>query len=233
MKTVLIVSQTASLYGASQSMLDIINGLKNKIKFVVLLPEKGPIENELDNLNIDYYVISYYFDTYDLSSIREIIYLIPKYIRNNIYFIKSLLYIKELNLKYNFDFIHSNSGVIRLGYYAAKIMKIHHIWHIREFQKEDYNLNILYGKKYFEKLLNKTDTVITISESITNHFNLFDKANLIYNGINERSLEFIPQYKKSNYLLYASCLRIEKGILDVIEALNVVKTTFPGFKLLI
>ena len=69
MKTILIISQTSSIYGAPQSMIDIISGLSKDIKFIVLIPDDGPIVTALRSLNIEYYIQPFYFYTYSLKSV--------------------------------------------------------------------------------------------------------------------------------------------------------------------
>ena len=63
------------------------------------------------------------------------------------YFGKSVVhnYAKhELSLivnKFKPDIIHTNIGPISIGYEVARQKNIPHIWHLREYQKLDFNIN--------------------------------------------------------------------------------------------
>ena len=56
MKNVLLISQDSVLYGAPKSMLNIIDGLKDKVNFTVLVPYEGELVDELNKRNIKVYI---------------------------------------------------------------------------------------------------------------------------------------------------------------------------------
>ena len=82
------------------------------------------------------------------------------------------------------DLIHTNVGVIQEGYFVAKFLRIPHVWHLREYQDKDFNLQVLPSLKTFRKMLQKSN-VITITEDIQKYFGLYNisTARNIYNGI--------------------------------------------------
>lgn len=231
-KTVLLISHDTELYGAPRSLLNIVDGLKEKVNIVVLVPHGGDLVSELKKYPINIYISKFGWDAYWLNTLKDYIYLLPKIIYNYIRIINTVLFIKKLNQRYHFDYIHSNSGVIRVGYIASRILKIPHIWHIREFQQKDFKLNILYGKKHFVKVLHyPINEVVAISKSIMEYFEI-NKAHLIYNGV--MKIPDIPiLYDKKNYFLYASSISAQKGIYDVLEAFKEVAQRKKTISLLI
>ncbi|WP_312765415.1 glycosyltransferase [Epilithonimonas sp.] len=213
---VLFISHDAVAYGAPKSMVNIIDGLQQDINFVVLLPYKGNIISELEKRDIKYYTSRYFWDVYSLDSLKDFIMLPIRLMRHYFSFFKTIKLISKLHKIHKFDVIHSNSGVIRIGFFAAKFLKIPHLWHIREFQTKDYNLNILYGRKYFIKLLKRSEKIICVSESIQKYFEL-KNASVIYNGVMPRSLDEI-NLEKENYFIFAASLLPKKGVYDVLSA---------------
>lgn len=87
--------------------------------------------------------------------------------------------------KHDADLIYSNSSVVDVGFYIAKKLNIKHIWHIREFGVEDYNLRYFLGKKNLIKKLRESAHVIFISKAIQKNYyhGRISNSTMIYNGI--------------------------------------------------
>lgn len=131
------------------------------------------------------------------------------------------------------DLIHTNVGVIQEGYFVANYLKIPHIWHLREYQDKDFNLQVLPSKRAFRKMLQKS-YVITITEDILKYFGLDSKpaARNIYNGILHRN-EVFDIFPKENYFLCASRISSEKGHDGVIRQFAKFYTTHQDYSLVI
>lgn len=59
---------------------------------------------------------------------------------------------KKLKTK-EIDLICTNTSVIEIGFYLTGKLGCKHIFHVREFGKEDHGLEYLYSKEYRIKLL--------------------------------------------------------------------------------
>lgn len=145
----------------------------------------------------------------------------------------SVVEIKEILKKEEVDLVHTNVGIVRAGFFAAKKIKIPHVWHLREYQDKDFNYHFLPTKNYFRKLLLKSN-VITISKDIYRHFELEGKNNAvtIYNGILSKSNIQLNSEKKK-YFLIANRIAPSKGIEIAIEAFSKFLISHPDYKLLI
>lgn len=131
------------------------------------------------------------------------------------------------------DIIHTNSGVIHSGFFAARKAHIPHVWHIREYQTKDFGWNIYPSKGKLIKHLKKS-YVITISEDLLRFFDLegSQNARCIYNGCFERS-DTASVFPKDSYFLVCSRVSEEKGHDEIIQAFSVVHKCFSQMKLVI
>lgn len=127
--------------------------------------------------------------------------------------------------KFNIDIIHTNSSVSYIGGLISKFTGIPHVWHIREFGKEDHNLDFLYGKKYAMKFMDKySSRIIAISNAIYEKYKDYfgDKLTVVYNGISKNYINKKREgaEKDKISLLMASSIMPGKGQLDAVMAVN-------------
>ena len=133
---------------------------------------------------------------------------------------------KLINSNY-FDYVYTNTGSIYMGYIISKIFHIKHVWHIREFGREDQNRISYEGEKRFYKRLNESDIIIAISDSLRNYLKTkgvnSQKIHLIYNDVNyevDRISE--EHFSRDQEILALSCGGIQKnkGHLLAIKAIK-------------
>lgn len=199
--------------GASISFLNLIKGIKEKgIEVVVVFPDwNEEFVSQINDIGIRYYQTPLVFmarrnwvklnwkgkslDT--LSLIKQLFFSS----RNLLPIIKN-----EAP-----DIIHTNVGVIIEGLFCSKIMRIPHVWHLREYQDKDFGWRIIPSKSIFSKMLRKS-YVIAITKNILNHFGLKEsfKYRAIYNGILPKSSVYLD-FPKVKYFLCASRISREKG----------------------
>ncbi len=123
--------------------------------------------------------------------------------------------------KYQPDIIHTNVSVISIGYYAAKFLKIPHVWHIREYGAIDFNTFYYYPtfKTQLSRYKEDHSYTICITKDIQKYNKLtnWDKSRVIYDGVlSSKSLTYNPN--KKPYFLFAGRLERIKGILPLIDA---------------
>lgn len=180
MKKILIIHQSAELYGSDKMLLLFLTHL-DKLRFqpLVVLPSSGPLKEALENLGIEVQIAPV------LKVFRAIIK--PK---NQYIFIKqfrtSLKFLDSLHKKHQFDLVYSNTLAVLLGLFFARKHKVKHLWHVHEI--------IVHPKfiaSLFPKLLDKYADVIVCNSKATRRNltvripNLEQKIHLIYNGIEQ------------------------------------------------
>lgn len=234
--TVLFITHYSEMYGANNSLFQLIMELKIKYKIVpiVILPKKGEFSEKLKEKNIKYIISTFYLWVHDKNKKSKVKQNIKLFL-NKIYILKILKKIRYEKI----DIIHTNSSVINIGAEISKRLKITHIWHIREFGEEDYNLiydcGYVKSCKYIEK---NSDKIIAISKSIKSKYSKFiseNKIEVIYNGI---SRKYIIKKTKNNIkgkveIVLIGLLHEKKNQLEALEAVKILKEEYKksNFKL--
>lgn len=178
------------MYGANKSLINIIEELKDTIDFFVITPHAGPLINELKKRKIKVSIsFKYEYWMHKKNQKLTLYFYIKRYVRFILSFIDIYIKVKIWNI----DIIHSNSSVISIGAYVAKLAKTKHVWHIREMGEEHYCSQFDKGKDKSLKIMNKySDRILFISQTIANKYsNVFTKkkSKIIYDGVK------INQYK--------------------------------------
>lgn len=216
---VLFITHYSGLYGANKSMLNLINGLSNKINPIVILLCDGDLVTELIKLEVPYYIIKYKRIAYRLTSIRDFFNLFYSKISYPYFYSGFKKKIKEIDKLFGgISIVHSNSGVFNVGLKVANDLSIKHIWHLREFQNLDYNLKLIILKRNYYNQLKSSDSIVAISKSIAEHFGISDIANVVYNGVQPLERFKKPLENREDYFIFCGLLTKNKGIEDAIDA---------------
>lgn len=219
---VLLIANCSSLYGANRSMLDMIEGMKGRCNFFVLLPEKGVLYNELRKRRIRNKVMYYYDNTHNKEE-KSFLHILQKKIHN----MRFLFKLKSDMKQWDIDIVHTNASNVSIGFWIALFYGKPHIWHIREYLKQDYGL--YYDTPSIVKWeMQHSYKVICISDAIKMLFEeRYRKVELhrIYNGI-KADLFFLKRNffeKELVTVLYSGVLTEEKGVIDAIKAMQCLK----------
>ena len=147
-------------------------------KILVVSPSEGALTAELEKKAIPFKILPYQPNVEKAS--------VPFFKRqqNAIKRLKTIYYLYKEIKKRRPALLYSNSSVIYYGFFLSKLLHIPHIWHLREYGLNDYQLISDFGFN-FKKLILRLNTFnIAISQDISRHFNL-NKTNstVIYNGV--------------------------------------------------
>lgn len=190
MKNILVIHQSAEMYGSDRVLYLTVTGLdKSEFFPVVVLPQEGPLKNELEKQDIKVIIAPV------LKVYRSM--FTPK---NLLRFIKDIKrgtsILDKLNQQYKFDIIYSNTLAVLLGMIYAGKKKIKHIWHVHEI--------IVHPKIFAEaypKLLNsRADVVVCNSEATKDNLikrepALSKKTVVVHNGPAVSKLQKEPATK--------------------------------------
>ena len=177
MKDILIIHQSAEMYGSDRMLYLTVTGL-DKAMFtpVVVLPGEGPLKTELENQRIKVVtapVLKVYRKMFTPGNLWAFI----KDIR------KSVAVLDELNAVYNFDIVYSNTLAVLLGMIYARKKKLKHLWHVHEIIVHPK----IFAETYPKLLRWTTNVVVCNSEATRNNLvqrqpALSKKTVVVHNG---------------------------------------------------
>lgn len=180
---ILFVSHSPDLAGAERCLLNILRHLdKKKFKPFVVVPGEGPLQKELDALDITTFIS---FSNWWIPPKRNHNQKYWYQITSNFFSqVNAILKVIEAE---NIDIVHTNTSVILTGAFAAKIAGIPHVWHLHEILdghpalRPYYPLPIVYS--IFNDLSHRIVVVSKIIEEELQKYISSEKIVFISNGI--------------------------------------------------
>jgi glycosyltransferase involved in cell wall biosynthesis len=206
--------------GAELSFLSLVKSLVKKgLLCNILLPSEGYLAEKFRKMPVSVSIKNiprwdYEGESEKLSKYRDICSSLP-YLINEISNVGS-------------DVIYSNTQVFPQGAIIAEILKIPHIWHIREFGEKDYGFKFLLDfKDRANFIYNYSDKIIFNSLSLKKYFDKEikdDKSEVVYNYVElpkiiNSSAKFFKN-ENSLKLLLVGVINEGKGQLKALEAVS-------------
>lgn len=227
---ILFVGNGDDSKGSAQCLLELAAMLKEKYKYdiVVVNPFYNRLNEKCDELGLENYSLGYQemICKKDHSGIIFALKFFAKYIRYKICNFIAMNRFKRMDFS-NVDVIHSNTTAVDFGAKLARKLNKPHIWHIREFGKEDFNFH------YFHRNLphyinSNSDRIIAISRTIYKSWasrGIDEKKFIhIYDGVVGKNYidKTRTSKKKSEKVRIAFCGGISptKGQYQLIQALG-------------
>lgn len=173
---ILVLNSSSDLYGASKILVTTVDILKkNGHHPIVVLSEDGPMVPLLKKAGADVVFIH-------LGILRRKYKSIPGIINRLRTIRNAYLSLKKLIREKNIDIVYSNTTAVLAGAFAARSMRVKHIWHVHEIIEKPVWL-----QQFLGKLLDRySDEVIVVSGAVKKSWGKFvapEKLHLVYNGI--------------------------------------------------
>ena len=222
----LFVAHENALVGAGRSLLTLLAEIAKTKEHVlmVILPAKGPMDAELEKLHIKYTVIPYWYSIHSIenySNFKETVKEVLNYI--------ALARMKKIVKSYSPDYVISNSLAEDVGARAAQMLNIRHIYYIREFLEEDFQICFRKPKRA-KTLIENADKVIFISKAISQKYlekYRIKRYRVIYDGIDSEEYLFPGHTILENETIQAvqiGRLCDGKGTFDTIKVFGKLKS---------
>ncbi|OIJ21730.1 hypothetical protein BKP45_03250 [Anaerobacillus alkalidiazotrophicus] len=174
MKNILFLHSSAELYGSDRSLLNLINNInKTQFRITIILPEKGPLVDELKKINNVEVFIK------DIATLRRKHLSIQGLFQYTFNFINSLFYLINIIIKKKIDVVYTNTSVVFPGGIVAKLLRRKSIWHIREIIENKFE------RKAVAAIVNLfSDTIIANSKATASAISQNNKKlKVVYNAI--------------------------------------------------
>ncbi len=220
---VLFISHYDSLYGANKSLVSLVDQLrKDETTFChIIIQKEGEISAFLKSKNIPFSIIPFRNEVgHKVNYIKGLIYLLYNFylcFRNY----------RLLNSQ-NFDLIHTNSSISFFGCYLSYLLKIPHVFHIREFLSLDYKLYYLLGNQYSNYWIRKSAEVISISKAIQSF--RYKSSKVIYNGIIDENEQIYREIKDGDLITASIIGHINPGK-NQLEAIKLIEKLGINFNI--
>lgn len=214
MRILFLLHSAGAKEGSSIAAVAIISQLKAYGHDIcAVLPKDGELNNKLTAIGVSTIIVPY------SSSLYPKVYTLKSLFSWPQRFFKLLWinHIAESRLKqvakiYNPDIIHTNVGVLSVGYYVARALGIPHVWHIRETEV-GLNLHHYPSYRFQRKLFNTNCSNIAVTENVKQYYKLDSKnTKIIYDGVFSSS--YTPSFdidKKRDYFLFVGRVSLSKG----------------------
>ncbi len=229
---ILFIANRAEFGGAPKSMLELIEILMRDygITIEVVTSSKNAIAKFCEERNIKYYAVGHTSFAVGKGStpIRRMVktlllpyYYIKCWVKNKNAFLSACEQIDFSEI----DIIHTNSNRDCLGAMLNKKYHIPHVWHLREFGKEDYNIRYL-KFKYIDFMNKNTTSFIAISDAVKRAWcdKGLEESKIVrvYNGIKLPNGNFVKKKNDDETLRFAylGIVCPSKGQFDAIKALS-------------
>lgn len=243
MPSILHVVHSAKLYGAEQSLVRLVEGLKKRgYKSVVALPGEGLLSQRLTALDIPLvFVPSLKPWLTQVRGIKRALYNLYQIY----YIVQSVRQIKDAIEQFNIDLVHTTTAIVIDGALAARLARVPHVWHIREIIKPGVFRNFFLGAKVAWNIIDHLSAkIIAISRAVAAPYSgSRNKISIIYDGVDIRKFDISyskEEMRRAFGLLSEGSL---VGLLaqihpvkrqeDFIVAATLVHPSFPKAKFLI
>ena len=228
--TILFVTHYTELYGANRSMLTLIRLLQSKyaVQPIVVVPYRyGPLMETLVESNIEHHYIPYCRWILTNMDKEQSKYKYVKWFVKNIYY---ALKIKNLFKSRRIDVVYSNSITINIGALIAYVMRIPHIWHIRELIS-GLGLKLAIPRFLSKPLINLSTNkrYILLSNSMVREFQRIlpqNRIRMIYNGVSLSKRIGSRLCNQNMGTLQLACVGLlchQKNQMELLKALVILK----------
>ena len=239
---VLFIANKSEFGGATKCMLELIELLIkfNNVEVELIVHGENFLAKWCKERNIKYYAFGHV--PFAISKGSTIIRRIGKTILTPFYYIRARIQNQKAFRKackvidFNkIDIIHTNSNRDCFGAMLAKKYDIPHVWHLREFGKEDYDIRYL-TSNYIEYMNLNANYFIAVSDSVKNAwirkglseeklFRIYDGIALPKPEIVAKADTFKQMTKRDDFrFAYLGIVCPSKGQYDAVKALSYIET---------
>lgn len=183
MRIVLLVHQSADMYGSDKVLLLLVRELQSHGEFfpIVVLPEKGPLHDALANIGVEVHIAEVGKISRSVMSPDGVFRLVGR-------IVKGVWDLDRIVGKRKVVAVHSNTLAVLSGAVWAKFRRIKHLWHVHEII-----VSPRIASRMFPALVRRLSDTVISNSTATNEWLLSEEPSLesrtkiIFNGLPEQS----------------------------------------------
>lgn len=222
MRVIYILSPTIPFGGAAKSLLATVMQLRNSgVTPLMVMPDEGELCSRLRENGVEYRVLNYRFGVYPpVHSLKDFVLFVPR-LMGRVWLNRSAVrQICSIAEQFKPDLIHTNVGVLTIGYQAARRLRIPHVWHIREYGDKHYHYCFYPTNRSHRQALQDSYT-ICISRDLARYNGLEgnERSRVIYNGAVSAKTDKANVQERENIFLFIGRIERGKGLQEMVEAL--------------
>ena len=258
-KTIVYVHGSANMYGASRSLLRLVTHLSEPYVPLVVLPEKGPLQEALQETGVEVVVLPWLqknvLGRHAFHGLNLFLFIAL--------FLPNVLRFARFLRKRKAKLVHTNNTTVIVPACSAALLRIPHFWHIRETLDEYVKLwehfavnetsqiwrassylALRFWSWYVRFIYAFSEKVICVSNVVCQPFKelgLNNKSCVIYNGLEipyytDPSIEPLPldswleEPDAFSYIGTVGEIRAGKGQLFLVNSFSKFKGKFPEAK---
>jgi glycosyltransferase involved in cell wall biosynthesis len=220
---IVYISHGSTLEGAERCFVETVKGLSKKgVEVHVIVPMQGEIVTALEGMTASISVNPLPRWIEEFHDSRNPLIRWHQYL-------KAILGLRRLLIQICPDLVITNTIVMPCGAFAAKLLRIPHIWYIHEFLEEDHGWRFEFGRKLSLWFIDKfSKSIIVNSQAVFKRFSQdisSDKLFVIYQSV---EITTRPDLKsdlqkddKYFHLLLLGRKASSKGQEDALKALSI------------
>lgn len=170
---ILYVLNSADIYGASRCLVRLCQTLdRTRFTPVVLLPESGPLIPLLEKAKVEL------IRDPNVSVITRRVFKSWRLIPFFLWIPFAAWRVRSLIRRHRIDLVHTNVGTILSSALGARLARVPHVWHIRDWYGE-FGAIWKYYRRY---ILACSDAVLCVSNAIAGQFPAEPKVTVVHDG---------------------------------------------------
>ena len=223
MKIIYVLHTIGLNEGSSKAFLNLLQGVMHHgVEPFVVCPGRGKMYQYLQKNGIKVANCFYRYNTYPPfdKNAKNILLFLPRLFGRIMANTIGTIQLYRMCKYFKPDIIHTNVSVTGIGYYASRLLRIPHVWHIREYGALDFNFHYYCSRRQqltrYRKIRSYT---ICITKDIQryNELNNYCRSRVIYDGVLSAAHTYYNPHKQP-YFLFAGRIEKAKGLYEFLVA---------------
>lgn len=217
-----VLNSTAPTVGSTKAFMIMLREIMPiGVTPFVVVPDNEGVYHDLHEMNISTLVLNYRPSTYSYCrTVMECLLFLPRMMAKLFVNHRASQQLAAFLKANRIQIVHTNVGVVNIGFLAARRIGIPHVYHIREYGNY---LHYFPNRKAFLKQLDSPNVYsICITKDVQRSYHQSGnrRSKVIYDGISNTRTS-VPTSQEKLYFLYVGRVEPAKGLDQLLQAYKV------------